>query len=119
MGMEQAEKAVKARHDYGHLVLTIRLDLTGNMFRNVLAGMNLILNMSEVSVGRLVWEIANFAASWGHQDRLGYAPERPVHRVREFHFRRFMFTNDAWEAHFLGPDDGEKVKLYLASSNRW
>lgn len=84
LGREGCATKIKATNAHsGKPVRFLRLDQTARRMSGGVGGMVIEFKQDRITVGELAWELASLQVSWGTQDRLGYAPERPIHNVRD------------------------------------
>ena len=67
----------------GKPVRFLRLDKTSRVLGCGLRGVTLSFPRDSIPVGEIAWELANLRISWGTQNRLRYAPERPIYGARD------------------------------------
>ena len=78
----------------GKPVRFLRLDQTS---RTVNAGgTTLEFSDDRISVGELAWEIASLKVTWGTQNRLRYAPERPIPGARDLWLHSLSYSTGYW-----------------------
>ena len=89
----------------GKPVRFLRLDQTSRIVRAGPCGLTLNFPGDRVSVGEVAWEVANLNASWGTQNRLKYAPERPIYGVRDLWLHSLSIDGNMslWEPRICSP----------------
>lgn len=78
----------------GKPVRFLRLDQTSRIVNA--GGTTLKFSDDRISVGAIAWEIANLKVTWGTQNRLRYAPERPIPGVRDLWLHSMSADINYW-----------------------
>lgn len=80
----------------GKPVRFLNLDKTSQNLSIGICGVSLTFPSRRISVGEFAWEIANVAVSWGTQNRLKHAPERPIPGIRDYWLHSLALHSNGW-----------------------